>query len=48
MKIIDLRCRPAYLHPFFGGVPGSPEHYTSRWLNRRVGTRGADNPEFNT
>ncbi|OAI86424.1 amidohydrolase family protein [Pseudomonas putida] len=43
MKIIDLRCRPAYLHPFFGGVPGSPEHDTARWLNRRVGTQGADN-----
>ncbi|RWU21382.1 amidohydrolase [Pseudomonas alkylphenolica] len=43
MKIIDLRCRPAFLHPFFGGVPGSPEHATTRWLNRRVGTRGADN-----
>jgi len=43
MKIIDLRCRPAFLHPFFGGVPGSPEHDVARWLNRRVGTRGADN-----
>lgn len=43
MKVIDLRCRPAYLHPFFGGVPGSPEHAVARWLNRRVGTRGADN-----
>ncbi|RIA35605.1 hypothetical protein DFO61_0050 [Ectopseudomonas oleovorans] len=43
MKVIDLRCRPAYLHPFFGGVPGSPEHDVARWLNRRVGTRGADN-----
>lgn len=43
MKIIDLRCRPAFLHPFFGAVPGSPEHATARWLNRRVGTRGADN-----
>lgn len=42
MKVIDLRCRPAYLHPFFGGVPGSPEHDIARWLNRRVGTRGAD------
>lgn len=42
MKVIDLRCRPAYLHPFFGGVPGSPEHNVARWLNRRVGTRGAD------
>lgn len=43
MKVIDLRCRPAYLHPFFGGVPGSPEHNVARWLNHRVGTRGADN-----
>ncbi|WP_165676366.1 amidohydrolase family protein [Metapseudomonas otitidis] len=43
MKIIDMRCRPAYLHPFFGGAPGTPEHDTARWLNRRVGTRGADN-----
>ncbi|MBA6109992.1 amidohydrolase family protein [Pseudomonas asiatica] len=42
MKVIDLRCRPAYLHPFFGDVPGSPEHDVARWLNRRVGTRGAD------
>jgi hypothetical protein len=42
MKIVDLRCRPAFLHPFFGGVPGSPEHATARWLNRRVGTRGPD------
>ena len=42
MKVIDLRCRPAYLHPFFGGVPGSPEHAVARWLNRRVGTRGPD------
>ncbi|SDI70881.1 amidohydrolase family protein [Pseudomonas panipatensis] len=42
MKIIDMRCRPAYLHAFFGGVPGTPEHATARWLNRRVGTRGDD------
>jgi predicted TIM-barrel fold metal-dependent hydrolase len=42
MKVIDLRCRPAFLHPFFGGVPGTPEHATARWLNRRVGTRGPD------
>ena len=34
MKIIDLRCRPAFLHPFFGAVPGSPEHNVARWLNR--------------
>lgn len=42
MNVIDLRCRPAFLHPFFGGVPGSPEHATARWLNRRVGSRGPD------
>lgn len=42
MKIIDMRCRPAFLHPFFGAVPGSAEHATARWLNRRVGTRGDD------
>ncbi|WP_437880460.1 amidohydrolase family protein [Pseudomonas sp. LRF_L74] len=43
MKIIDMRCRPAYLHDFFGATPGSPEHEVARWLNRRVGTRGPDN-----
>ncbi|WP_316219334.1 amidohydrolase family protein [Bradyrhizobium sp. SZCCHNR2026] len=42
MTIIDLRCRPAYLHDFFGATPGSPEFETARWLNRRVGTRGDD------
>lgn len=42
MSIIDLRCRPAYLHDFFGATPGSPEFETARWLNRRVGTRGED------
>lgn len=41
-KIIDVRCRPAFLHDFFGATPGSPEHATARWLNRRVGTRGDD------
>lgn len=41
-KIIDMRCRPAFLHNFFGATPGSPEHATARWLNRRVGTRGND------
>ncbi|AZV92818.1 amidohydrolase [Bordetella sp. J329] len=41
-KIIDMRCRPAFLHDFFGATPGSPEHATARWLNRRVGTRGSD------
>lgn len=42
MKIIDMRCRPAYLHDFFGKTPGTPEFDVVRWLNRRVGTRGDD------
>lgn len=42
MKIIDMRCRPAHLHNFFGATPGSPENDVARWLNRRVGTRGND------
>ena len=42
-RLIDMRCRPAFLHDFFGATPGSPEHATARWLNRRVGTRGPDN-----
>jgi len=42
MSVIDLRCRPAYLHDFFGANPGSPGYETARWLNRRVGTRGDD------
>ena len=41
-RVIDLRCRPAFLHNFFGATPGSPEHATARWLNRRVGTVGSD------
>ena len=41
-KVIDLRCRPAYLHDFFGATPNSPGATTARWLNRRVGTRGDD------
>lgn len=40
MKIIDMRCRPAYLHPFFGAVTDSPEYETAKWLNKRVGARG--------
>jgi len=42
MQIIDMRCRPAYLHDFFGKTPGTPEFDTARWLNRRVGTKGSD------
>ena len=41
-RVIDMRCRPAFLHDFFGATPGSPEYATARWLNRRVGTRGPD------
>lgn len=41
-RVIDLRCRPAFLHNFFGATPGTPEHATARWLNRRVGTVGSD------
>ena len=42
MSIIDMRCRPAYLHDFFGATPGTAANDTARWLNRRVGTRGND------
>lgn len=41
-RVIDMRCRPAFLHDFFGATPGSAEHRMARWLNRRVGTRGSD------
>ncbi|OSZ30488.1 hypothetical protein BVZ28_18525 [Alcaligenes faecalis] len=40
-KIMDLRCRPAFLHKFFGAEPGSPEHASARWLNRLVDTRSS-------
>ena len=40
--IIDMRCRPAYLHDFFGKTPGTSDYDVVRWLNRRVGTRGDD------
>jgi uncharacterized protein len=42
LNIIDMRCRPAYLHDFFGATPGTEAFETARWLNRRVGTRGDD------
>lgn len=28
-KVIDLRCRPAFLHDFFGANPGSPGYETA-------------------
>jgi predicted TIM-barrel fold metal-dependent hydrolase len=40
--IIDMRCRPAFLHRFFGAEPGTPEFDTVRWMNRRVGSRDID------
>lgn len=40
MKIIDMRCRPAYLHDFFGKTPGGADYEVVKWLNARVGTRG--------
>lgn len=40
MKIIDMRCRPAYLHDFFGKTPGTADYEVVKWLNTRVGTRG--------
>lgn len=40
--VIDMRCRPAYLHDFFGKTPGNADYETVRWLNRRVGTVGDD------
>ena len=39
MNVIDMRCRPAYLHDFFGATPGTAAYETARWLNRRVGSR---------
>lgn len=39
MNVIDMRCRPAYLHDFFGATPGTAAYESARWLNRRVGSR---------
>lgn len=35
-----MRCRPAYLHDFFGKTPGGADYAVVKWLNGRVGTRG--------
>jgi predicted TIM-barrel fold metal-dependent hydrolase len=40
--VIDMRCRPSFLHRFFGAVPGTAEFATVRWMNRRVGARDLD------
>jgi predicted TIM-barrel fold metal-dependent hydrolase len=41
-KIIDMRLRPPFLHPFFGALPGTPEYELVRWVNRRVGAVDPD------
>lgn len=38
-RIIDMRSRPSFLHPFFGAAPGTPEFDIVKWLNRRVGAK---------
>lgn len=38
--VIDMRCRPSFMHDFFGRTLGTPDYETVKWLNRRVGTRG--------
>ena len=40
--VIDMRCRPSFLHRFFGAEPGTAEFETVRWINRRVGSRDPD------
>jgi predicted TIM-barrel fold metal-dependent hydrolase len=40
--VIDMRCRPSFLHRFFGADPGTPEFETVRWMNRRVGSEDPD------
>jgi predicted TIM-barrel fold metal-dependent hydrolase len=37
-RIIDMRLRPPFLHPFFGATPGSAEYDLVRWVNTRVGS----------
>lgn len=37
-----MRSRPAFLHPFFGADPNTPQFEVVRWLNRRVGSRDVD------
>lgn len=37
--IIDMRSRPALLHPFYGSTPGTDGYETVKWLNARMGSR---------
>lgn len=41
-RIIDMRLRPPFLHPFFGAAPDTPEFELVRWVNRRVGAADPD------
>lgn len=36
--VIDMRSRPALLHPFYGSTPGTDSYQTVRWLNARTGS----------
>ena len=40
--VVDMRSRPAFLHPFFGATPGTPQYDVVRWLNKRVGAKDID------
>ena len=37
--IVDMRSRPALLHPFYGSTPGTDSYETVLWLNARTGSR---------
>lgn len=37
-RIVDMRLRPPFLHPFFGAAPGTEAYELVRWVNRRVGS----------
>lgn len=41
-EVVDMRCRPSFLHRFFGAEAGTAEFETVRWMNRRVGSRDPD------
>lgn len=36
--IVDMRSRPALLHPFYGAAPEGPESEAVAWLNSRTGS----------
>ncbi len=40
--VVDMRSRPAFLHPFFGSTAGTKEYDVVRWLNKRVGGKDID------